>query len=83
MRQFRFQVLETKDASPQEWLRVWSARYRLLNSQKLPGTVSSYLHSFLPFFKELADGCGCDTMDDLRVLDKALFSYDALESRIF
>jgi hypothetical protein len=27
MCQFRFRVLEMKDTSPQEWLRVWSGRY--------------------------------------------------------
>jgi hypothetical protein len=63
--------------------RVKAAVARLLNSQELPGTVSSYLHLFLPLFKELADRCGCGTMDDLRRLDKALFSYGALESSIF
>jgi hypothetical protein len=63
--------------------RVKTAVARLLNSQGLPGTVSTYLHSFLPIFKELADCCGCDTMYDLRMLDKALFSYGALEANIF
>jgi hypothetical protein len=63
--------------------RVRTAVARLLNSQQLPATVSSYLKSVLPLFKELADCCGCDTLDDLRILDKALFSYGALESRIF
>jgi hypothetical protein len=63
--------------------RVRTAVARLLNSQELPGTVSSYLHSFLPLFKELAACCGCNTVDDLRKLDKALFSYGALESRTF
>jgi hypothetical protein len=63
--------------------RVKTAVARLLKSQQLPGTVSTYLHSVLPIFKELADCCGCDTMDDLRTLDKALFSYGALEADIF
>ena len=63
--------------------RVRKAVARLLNSTELPKTVSCYLHSFLPLFKELADCCGCDTMGRLRMLDKALFSYGAMESRIF
>jgi hypothetical protein len=63
--------------------RVRTAVARLLNSQGLPNTVSSYVQSFLPLFKELADSCGCDTMDGLRMLDKALFSYGALKSSIF
>ena len=63
--------------------RVKSAVARLLNKQQLSGTTSSYLHSFLPLFQKLADCCGCDTLDDLRMLDKALFSYGALEARLF
>ena len=60
--------------------RVRTAIARLLDRPELPGTVTSYLESYLPLFKELAD-C-CETVD-FRVLDKALFSYGALEKRKF
>lgn len=63
--------------------RVKKAIARLLNRPELPTTVKSYLDPFLRLFKELADCCGCATADDLRTLDKALFSYGALEARMF
>jgi hypothetical protein len=52
--------------------RVKTAIARLLDRPKLPGTVSSYLGSYLPLFKELAERC---ETSDFRMLDKALFSY--------
>ena len=60
--------------------RVKTAIARLLDHPELPGTVSSYLDSYLPLFKELADRC---ETDGFRTLDKALFSYGALEERTF
>jgi hypothetical protein len=60
--------------------RVKTAIARLLDRPKLPDTVSSYLDSYLPLFKELADRC---ETDDFRMLDKALFSYGALAERTF
>jgi hypothetical protein len=60
--------------------RVKTAIARLLARPELPGTVDSYLRSYLPLFKELGD-C-CETAD-FRMLDKALFSYGALEKRKF
>ena len=60
--------------------RVKTAIARLLDHPELPGTVSSYLDSYLPLFKELADRC---EKDEFRMLDKALFSYGALEERTF
>jgi hypothetical protein len=61
--------------------RVRTAVARLLNSQALPYTVEYYSDSFLPLFKGLAD-C-CETTDDPGKLDRALFTYGALESRVF
>ena len=61
--------------------RVRTAVARLLNSRKLPNTVEYYSDSFLPLFKGLAD-C-CKTTDDPRKLDRALFTYGALESHTF
>ena len=58
--------------------RVKTAFARLLGRPKLPGTVSSYLDSYVPLFKELADHC---ETNDFRMLDKALFSYGALDER--
>jgi hypothetical protein len=60
--------------------RVKKAISRLLDQPELPGTVRSYLDSYLPLFKELADRCEAE---DFRSLDKALFSYGALEERRF
>jgi hypothetical protein len=60
--------------------RVKTALARLLGRPKLPGTVSSYLDSYVPLFKELADRC---ETNDFRMLDKALFSYGALDERTF
>jgi len=53
---------------------------RLLGQPKLAGTVSSYLERYIPLFKELADLCG---PNDFRMLDKALFTYGALDERTF
>jgi len=60
--------------------RVKAAMARLLGQPKLPDTVASYLDSYLPLFNELAEQC--ETLD-LRMLDKALFSYGALDKRTF
>jgi hypothetical protein len=60
--------------------RVKAAIARLLDHPELPGTVSSYLDSYIPVFKELAYCC---ETEDYRMLDKALFSYGALEKRAF
>jgi hypothetical protein len=49
---------------------------RLLDQPEPPDTVSSYLDSYLPLFTELARSC---ETDNFRMLDKALFSYGALE----
>jgi hypothetical protein len=61
--------------------RVKTAIARLLGRPELSGNVSSYLESYVPLFMELADCCG--TTGDLRKLDKALFSYGALEEGLF
>jgi hypothetical protein len=60
--------------------RVKTAIARLLNHPELPGNVSSYLDSYVPLFKELAECCA--TLD-FRMLDKALFSYGAFEETTF
>jgi hypothetical protein len=60
--------------------RVKTAVARLLKHPKLPGTVSSYLDSYVPLFKELAQCCA--TLD-FRMLDKALFSYGAFAEGTF
>jgi hypothetical protein len=60
--------------------RVRTAIARLLRRPKLPNTVSSYLASYIPLFTELADHC---ETSDLRMLDKALFSYGAWDERSF
>jgi hypothetical protein len=53
--------------------RVRQAIRRLLNlSYSVPNTISWYLESYCPLVQELADFCGAE---DLRTLDKALFSY--------
>jgi hypothetical protein len=44
---------------------------RLLNSP-VPNTVGWYLDSYCPLFSEVAALCGTK---DLRMVDKALFSY--------
>ena len=51
--------------------RVRKAMTRLLNS-RVPKTVRWYLDSFCPCFSEIAALCGTK---DLRMVDKALFSY--------
>jgi hypothetical protein len=60
--------------------RVKTAIARLLDHPELPGTIGSYLDSYVPLFKELADRC---ETEDFRKLDKALFSYGALGERAF
>jgi hypothetical protein len=60
--------------------RVKTALARLLGRPKLSDTVRSYLDSYIPLFKELADHC---ETNDFRMLDKALFSYGALDERTF
>jgi hypothetical protein len=57
--------------------RVRTAIGRLLGSSVPPYTVRWYLESCCPLFRELA--ALCETGDDLRNLDKALFSYGAFE----
>jgi hypothetical protein len=53
--------------------RVRQAMRRLLTlSSPVPNTVAWYLESYCPLFQELAYLCGTQ---DLRTLDKALFSY--------
>jgi hypothetical protein len=56
--------------------RVRTAIARLLNQAEPKDTVSSYMDSYLPLFRELA---GCCETEDFRMRDKALFSYGALE----
>ena len=51
--------------------RVRRAMSRLLNS-RVPNTVRWYLNSYYPLFSQIAALCGTD---DLRKVDKALFSY--------
>jgi hypothetical protein len=53
--------------------RVRRAMTRLLGSP-VPNTVRWYLDSYCPFFSEIAARCGAQ---DLRTVDKALFSYGA------
>lgn len=53
--------------------RVRTAIARLCTRSLPPDTVRWYLDSFLPLFSQLANAC--DTTNDLRVLDKALFTY--------
>jgi hypothetical protein len=60
--------------------RVKTALARLLGRPKLSGTVSSYMDSYIPLFRELAARCGTE---DFRTLDKALFSYGALDEGAF
>jgi hypothetical protein len=55
--------------------RVRTAVARLSNSS-VQNTVLYYLNSLCPLFHELAVLCG--TQNDLRRLDKALFSYGAI-----
>jgi hypothetical protein len=53
--------------------RVRQAMRRLLSfNSPVPNTISWYLDSYCPLLQELADLCGTE---DLRTLDKALFSY--------
>ena len=60
--------------------RVKTALARLLGRPKLRGTVRAYLDSYVPLFKDLANQC---ETNDFRMLDKALFSYGALDERAF
>lgn len=62
--------------------RVRRAIARLCNDHVRPkNTVRWYLESFRPIFSELA--ALCKTEGDLRMLDKALFSYGASEKSSF
>jgi hypothetical protein len=61
--------------------RVRRAMARLLDSSVPPDTVRWYLDSYCPLFLEVA--ALCDTTDDLRMLDKALFSYGSSETLPF
>ena len=56
-------------------IRVRAAIAQLCECKLPPNTVNYYQNSFCPLFIELADRC--KTRDDLRKLDKALFSYGA------
>jgi hypothetical protein len=60
--------------------RVRTAIARLLHQPALPDEVSAYAERFLPIFSELANSC---KTDDLRMLDKALFAYGALDERTY
>jgi hypothetical protein len=60
--------------------RVKTALSRLLGRPKLAGTVSSYMDSYIPLFRELAAHC---KTEDFRILDRALFSYGALDESTF
>jgi hypothetical protein len=60
--------------------RVRKALFRLLGQPELENTVKSYLESYIPVFKELAEFC---ETTDVRMLDKALFSYGALDKSAF
>lgn len=53
--------------------RVRTAIARLCTRSLPPNSVRWYLDSFLPLFSRLATAC--DTTNDLRALDKALFAY--------
>jgi hypothetical protein len=57
--------------------RVRRAMNRLLNSP-VQNTVRWYLNSYCPLFAEIAKVCGTG---DLRMLDKALFSYGGKHAR--
>jgi len=54
---------------------------RLSGRSKLADTVTSYLGAYIPLFNELAERC--NTTNDVRKLDKALFSYGAFEKGLF
>lgn len=60
--------------------RVRIAIARLLAQRELPNTVDAYLNQYIPCFRELAVLC---KTTDFRKLDQALFSYGALDKRIF
>ena len=60
--------------------RVKTAIARLLARPELAGTIGSYLDSYIPLFKELAERC---ETDNFRMLAKALFSYGALAESTF
>ena len=60
--------------------RVRTAIARLLDEPEMHNDVSSYLDSYIPRFEDLARHC--DTVDR-RMLDKALFSYGALDKSTF
>ncbi len=59
--------------------RVRTAFARLLGQPELSNTVDAYMAA-LPLFKELVQQCGAE---NFRMLDKALFSYGALNQRDF
>ncbi len=60
--------------------RVRTAIARLLGTRELEYTVKAYCESYIPTFKTLEELCGAR---DVRTLDKALFSYGALEESVF
>jgi hypothetical protein len=62
--------------------RVRTAVARLVGSPVLPNTLEGY-KKFREIFKELASSCACETEKEWRMLDKALFSYGALDNRVF
>ncbi len=53
---------------------------RLLGLRELENTVPAYLDVYLPLFEELAERC---CTKDVRQVDKALFSFGALERGAF
>ena len=61
--------------------RVRTAIARLLGPPVPPDTVRWYLDSCCPLFSELA--ALCEQGNDLRILDKALFSYGSFEEITF
>jgi hypothetical protein len=42
MSQFKFQVLEMRDTTPQEWLRVWAGRYQGYDETEYRDLIEKY-----------------------------------------
>ena len=60
--------------------RVKTGLARLCGGRELEDDVSTYLTSCVPLVRQLARQCGTD---DIRLIDKALFSYGAMDKRAF
>lgn len=60
--------------------RVRTAIARLSGTHEMEYTVEAYCESCMPAIEALATLCGTE---DIRSLDKALFSYGALDRRVF